>query len=55
MKRRLARANKSNAQAALLLGEDELAKGVAAVRNMETGEQIEVPLASLIKHLDQYR
>ena len=55
MKRRLARANKANAQAALLLGEDELAKGVAAVRNMETGEQIEVPLASLIKHLDQYR
>jgi len=55
MKRRLARANKVNAQVALLLGEDELAKGVTTVRNMETGEQTEVPLASLIKYLDQYR
>ena len=55
LKRRLARANKTNARAALLLGDDELAKGVAAVRNMETGKQIEVPLVSLVKHLDQYR
>ena len=55
MKRRLARANKVNARAALFLGEDELAKNVAAVRNMETGEQVEVPLASLVTFLDQYR
>ncbi len=55
MKRRLARANKNNSKAVLLLGKYELAKGVAAVRNMDTSEQIEIPIASLIKYLDQYR
>ncbi len=55
MKRRLARANKANARAALLLGDDELAKGVATVRDMESGEQTEVSLDYLSEHLDQYR
>ncbi len=55
MKRRLARANKANARAALLLGDDELAKGVATIRDMETGEQTEAPIASLAEHLAQYR
>ncbi|MBT6093537.1 MAG: histidine--tRNA ligase [Rhodospirillaceae bacterium] len=55
MKRRLARANKANARVALLLGDDELAKGVATVRDMETGEQTEAPLASLAEYLAQYR
>jgi histidyl-tRNA synthetase len=55
MKRRLARANKANARAALLLGDDELAKGVATIRDMETGEQTEAPITSLAEHLAQYR
>ena len=55
MKRRLARANKANARAALLLGDDELAKGVATVRDMESGEQTEASLDYLSEHLDQYR
>ena len=49
------RANKANARVALLLGDDELAKGVATVRDMETGEQTEAPLASLAEYLAQYR
>ena len=55
VKKRLNRANKVNAVAALLIGEDELAKGVATLRNMETGEQYEAPLSSLEEHLARYR
>jgi histidyl-tRNA synthetase len=55
VKRRLNRANKTNAVAALLVGEDELAKGVVTLRDMETGEQSESPLSSLEEHLARYR
>ena len=55
VKKRLNRANKVNAVAALLIGEDELAKGVATLRDMETGEQYEAPLSSLEEHLARYR
>ncbi len=55
MKKRLNRANKAGAAAALLIGEDELAKNVATIRDMETGEQTEAPLASLEDHLARYR
>ncbi len=55
VKKRLNRANKANARAAILLGEDELAKGVVTLRDMETGEQSEAPLASLEEHLARYR
>lgn len=55
VKKRLNRANKANAVAALLIGEDELAKGVVALRDMETGEQSEAPLSSLEEHLARYR
>ncbi len=54
MKKRMKRANNVNAIVTVILGEDELAKGVATVRNMETGDQIEVPLASLEDHLASY-
>jgi histidyl-tRNA synthetase len=47
MKRRLQRANKVNARAAVILGDNELAKGVAAVKDLDKGEQKEVPLAQL--------
>ncbi|MDD9876846.1 MAG: His/Gly/Thr/Pro-type tRNA ligase C-terminal domain-containing protein, partial [Magnetovibrio sp.] len=55
MKKRINRANKANASAVVILGEDELAKDVATVRDMETGEQAEAPLASLVDHLVRYR
>ncbi len=53
--KRMKRANKIKARAAVLLGEDELARDAASVRDMETGEQEEVPLASLEEHLRRYR
>ncbi len=53
--KRMKRANKLNSCAAVLLGEDEMARGAATLRDMETGEQVEVPLASLEDHLARYR
>ena len=55
LKKRLAKANKANAAAAVIIGDDELAKGAATVRDMETGEQTEVPFSSLEEHLARYR
>ena len=55
VKKRLIRANKANAVVALLLGEDELAKGCVTLRDMETGEQSEAPLSSIEEHLVRYR
>ena len=53
--RRLKRANKIAARAAILLGEDELARDAATVRDLDSGEQVSVPLASLEGHLARFR
>jgi histidyl-tRNA synthetase len=45
--RRMRRADRIGARAAVLLGEDELAKGVATVRDLDSGEQSEVALGDL--------
>ena len=45
--RRLRRANRIGAFAAILLGEDELARGVATLRDLDTGVQCEVSLIDL--------
>jgi histidyl-tRNA synthetase len=47
MKRRMQRANKLNARAAVIIGDDELAKGVAQVKDLDSGEQREVALDKL--------
>lgn len=55
MKKRMKRADRAGAVATLMIGSDELARDVAAVRDMETGEQIDVAIASLEEHLARYR
>jgi histidyl-tRNA synthetase len=55
LSRRMKRANKIAARAAVILGDDELARGSAAVRDLDTGEQIEVPLAQLKDRLARFR
>jgi histidyl-tRNA synthetase len=55
LKRRLEQANKRAARAAIILGEDELARGVAAVKDLDTGEQAETALADLDARLARYR
>ncbi|MCH7937386.1 MAG: histidine--tRNA ligase [Proteobacteria bacterium] len=55
LKKRLDKANKANAVAAVILGQDELEKQAATVRDMETGEQTEIKLSALEDHLARYR
>ncbi len=55
LSKRMKRANKVNAVAAVILGEDELARGVATLRDLESGEQEEATLASLSDRLARYR
>jgi histidyl-tRNA synthetase len=47
MKRRMQRANKVNARAAIIIGDNELAKGVAQLKDLDSGEQREVALDQL--------
>ena len=51
MKKRLARANASGAAHAVILGDDELDRGEAQVKNLASGEQRAVPLAALADSL----
>jgi histidyl-tRNA synthetase len=51
MKRRMERANRIGARAAVIIGSDELARGVAQVKDLGTGAQAEVALAELVAHL----
>ena len=51
MKRRMQRANRVNARAAIILGDDELAKGVAQVKDLDSGEQRELALGALVETL----
>jgi histidyl-tRNA synthetase len=53
--KRMKRADKRAAAAAVILGEDELAKGVASLRDLDSGEQTAVPLAELEERLARFR
>jgi histidyl-tRNA synthetase len=50
-KRRMERANKVNAGAAVILGDAEIAEGMAVVRNLDTGTQDRVALPDLLRAL----
>lgn len=51
MKRRMQRANKLGARAVVIIGDDELAKGVAQLKDLDTGTQREVALDALVDAL----
>lgn len=51
MKRRMARANKANARAAVILGEDEMSRGAVTLRDLDGGTQQEVALDELEQRL----
>ncbi len=55
MGKRMKRADKLNAAAAVILGEDEMSRGAVSVRDMETGDQTEVALELVKEHLSRYR
>ncbi len=55
LKHRMKQANKVNARAAVIIGDNELDRGVAAVRDLDTGEQEDVPLSALAERLVRFR
>jgi histidyl-tRNA synthetase len=55
LSRRMKRANRLNARAAIILGPDEAAKGAATLRDLDSGTQAEVPLESLSEMLAPFR
>ena len=50
--KRMKRANKQNAQFAVLVGEDEIARSVGMVKNLDQGSQEEVSLSNLVAYLE---
>jgi histidyl-tRNA synthetase len=55
LRKRMERANKINARAAVILGEDELRRNAATLRDLDTREQIEVPLAEIAERLARFQ
>lgn len=53
--RRMKRANRIGASAALILGDEELARNVVQIRDMKTGNQSETSLDAVIAGLSQFR
>lgn len=53
--KRMKKADKANAIAALFMGEEESAKGVVKVRDLDSGKEQEVVAASLLDHLAHYK
>ena len=51
LRRRMERANKIEARAAVILGQDDLAQGVAQVKDLRTGTQEAVKLPDIAAHL----
>jgi histidyl-tRNA synthetase len=49
--RRMRRANHINARVAVLIGEDEIARNVVALRDLDSGEQNEVPMDQSLSEL----
>jgi histidyl-tRNA synthetase len=49
--RRMRRANNVNARVAVLIGEEEIARNVVALRDLDSGEQTEVPMDPSLREL----
>jgi histidyl-tRNA synthetase len=49
--RRLRRANKLGARAAVLIGDDEITRGIAGLRDLDAGTQADIPMAELRSRL----
>ncbi len=54
LSKRMKRANKMNARAAIIMGDEELARQASTLRDMDTGEQSDVPLDQLEDHLARF-
>jgi histidyl-tRNA synthetase len=54
LRKRLKRADRVNARAAVILGEEEVARHAASLRDLDTGQQEEVSLDELGRHLARF-
>ncbi len=54
LSKRMKRANQAHAAAVIILGDDEMDRGIATVRDLDSGAQIEAPEAELTAHLARY-
>ena len=52
MKKRMAKAVKANAFKAVIIGSDELAKGEAAVKDLDSGEQKNIKFANIVEEIN---
>lgn len=55
LKKRMKRANKVNSYAAILIGEEELSLNNILIRNMDSGEQLEICIDNLEEYLKKNR
>ena len=55
LKKRMKRADRAGARAAVLIGADELAADAATVRDLDSGEQSRVSLDTLAEALAPFR
>ena len=53
MKKRMKHANKVNARAALIIGDNELENGITMVKDLDSGDQQEIALDQLVSHLSK--
>ena len=51
LKRRMERANRAGARAAVILGDDDIANGVAQVKDLATGTQEAIPFSQIASRL----
>jgi histidyl-tRNA synthetase len=49
--RRMRRANRANARAAVLIGENEAARNVVTLRDLDSGDQTDVPMDNELQEL----
>ena len=55
MGKRMKKANKINACAAVIMGSDEYEKGIVTVRDLDTGDQNEIAAAELNAFMQKYQ
>lgn len=51
LKKRMQRANKLNASHAVIIGDDEIDKGIAIIKNLDNGEQQEVAIEEIVSKI----
>lgn len=54
VKSQMKAADRMNAKYTVILGEDELCKGKAILKNMQNGEQMEISLDNLVEEIEEY-